>query len=203
MRKSITENDIHAMCAPLRLRNAIRTVTMKHIFLTGDIQIGKSTVIKKTLALLKLEYGGFCTYFGSDRPSPYRKLYINEASQPQICEEQNMVASFRRNHPPEVYPERFDRLGSEYLIRARAGANLIIMDECGNLEKEAAVFQTEILRTLDGEVPVLGVIKQSAGGWADQIRRHRRVSLFTVDVNNRDSLPAALAEMLRCRPHIA
>jgi nucleoside-triphosphatase len=45
---------------------------MKHIFLTGEIQIGKSTVIKKTLTLLKLEYGGFCTYFGSDRPSPCR-----------------------------------------------------------------------------------------------------------------------------------
>ena len=36
-----------------------------HIFLTGDVQVGKSTIIKKTLAALQLQgVGGFRSVLG-------------------------------------------------------------------------------------------------------------------------------------------
>ena len=59
---------------------------MTHIFLTGDIRIGKSTVIRKALLLLKPPdyagkpfFGGFRTYFGPDRTDPDRFLYRRTA----------------------------------------------------------------------------------------------------------------------------
>ncbi len=170
---------------------------MNHIFLTGEIQIGKSTVIRKTLARLKLKYGGFCTFFGPDRASPNHKLYISEASLPHYYEDENAIAFLRHNYRPEVYSERFDRLGSTYIKEARENAQIIIMDECGNLENKATVFQNEILRALDGDIPILGMVKLSAAGWVDNIRSHPKVTIITVDICNRDSLPGELDRMLR------
>ena len=40
-----------------------------HIFLTGDVQVGKSTIINKTLAALKIERpGGFRSVSVPDLP---------------------------------------------------------------------------------------------------------------------------------------
>jgi nucleoside-triphosphatase len=122
---------------------------------------------------------------------------MNEASLPPLYENENTVALFRYHHHPEVYSDRFNSLGSEFIKEARDTARIIIMDECGNLENNATVFQNELLYTLDGATPVLGVIKQSAAGWVDKIRGHPNVTIIPVDKSNRDSLPEALAGMLR------
>ena len=52
-----------------------------HIFLTGTVQIGKTTVIDKTLALLGVTAGGFRSYFGADRHCPsHHYLYMSSAA---------------------------------------------------------------------------------------------------------------------------
>ena len=170
---------------------------MKHIFLTGEIQVGKSTVIQNTLSLLTIKYGGFCTFFGNDRYEPEHCLYINEASGSRSISRENAVAYFSASGAPQPLPERFDALGTKYLAEAAANAKLIIMDECGNLERDAILFQDEILHILDGNTPVLGVLKLSASGWADKIRFHPSVNLITVDKANRDELPLVLYKILR------
>jgi nucleoside-triphosphatase len=177
---------------------------MTHIFLTGEIQIGKSTVINKTLSLLssadngeKPLYGGFRTYFGPDRSSPDRCLYINEASEPLSYDGRHIIARFQRYLPPEVLSHRFDTLGSSYVIAARRKAKLIIMDECGSLEAEALRFQETIFKTLNGNIPVFGVIKMSATGWVEILRSHPKIMLITVDESNRDVLPGMIWQMLQ------
>jgi nucleoside-triphosphatase len=167
-----------------------------HIFLTGDIQIGKSTVIRKTLALLQADFGGFCTYFGPDRENPDRRLYIRDAALPPVYDEDHMIARFYPARPPQVFPEVFDRLGVKFIREGQKSKRLILMDECGRLERDALAFQNEVLGALDGKTPVLGVVAKSAGDWADRIRRHPKVRLITVDSDNRNSLPALLAEMI-------
>jgi nucleoside-triphosphatase len=170
---------------------------MMKIFLTGEIQIGKSTVINKTLALLKITPGGFRTYFGPDREAPDRLLYLNAASEPKTYHDQNAIAVFAKDKPPYVLTEKFNTYGAELVRSASENASLILMDECGSLEKDALQFQNEILKTLAGETPVLGVVKPVSGGWTDFIRRHRQVKLITVTEDNRNSLPYLLAELLK------
>ena len=169
---------------------------MKHVFLTGEIQIGKSTVIDKTLALLNIPYGGFKTYFGPDRSEPERLLYLREAASPPVHDAEHAVVRFRRNAPPQVMTERFDTLGVSYIAGARGGSRLIVMDECGSLEREAVLFRREILSALDGDEPVLGVVKFSAKGWVDTLRYHPSVTLITVNAANRDALPHQLIDLL-------
>lgn len=169
-----------------------------HIFLTGEIQIGKSTVIHKTLDLLGITPQGFRTYFGPDRDEADRLLYLNSAAQPRTFNEEKAVARFRAGQSPEVLVERFDDYGARLIRGARAdsAAALVLMDECGSLESGALVFQREVLAALDGSKPVLGVVKLASRGWTDQIREHTKVALVTVTRENRDRLPGLLAHSL-------
>ncbi len=168
-----------------------------HLFLTGEIQIGKSTVLQKTLSLLNVPYGGFRTYFGPDRDQPDRYLYINDAALPKSYGEENAVARFRMDGPPIVYTERFDMLGVSTITKAASQARLIVMDECGALEWEARRFQKCVMDTLDGDIPILGVVKKAARGWTDGIRSHPGVRVITVEPHNRDALPEELAGWFR------
>lgn len=171
---------------------------MKHIFLTGEIQIGKSTVIQKTLAHLNVNYGGFHTYFSQDRAAADRRLYIHRAGENPLYDEEHRIAQFRPGKcPPRVFPERFNTLGTQYVLDAADGGGLIVMDELGELERDAGRFQAAVLAALEGGIPVLGVIKLSAGGWVDRLREHPSVDLVTVNVENRDALPERLAHALQ------
>ena len=166
------------------------------LFLTGEIQVGKSTVIAKTLMILKLTPKGFRTYFGPDRGFPDRLLYMNSADKPMIYTRGHAVAIFTKGNPPQILTEKFDTFGVELIRSARTSAKLILMDECGSLERDAHLFQKEILDTLEDSIPVLGVIKQANNGWTNIIRNHPNVRLFTVTAENRDELPQLLAEQL-------
>jgi Predicted nucleotide kinase len=167
-----------------------------HLFLTGEIQVGKSTVIAKTLSLLQADYAGFKTYFGSDRSLPNKLLYMCAAAEPYAFKEENAVVRFSAGQPPEVLTAKFNTYGAMLIRSARSRSQLILMDECGSLEREAFVFQREIINTLDGNIPVLGVIKLASTGWTEQIRNHPQVKLITVTKKNRSALPGILARQL-------
>ena len=166
---------------------------MKHIFLTGEIRIGKSTVIKKTLSLLGAKCGGFQTYFSENRLDDNRRLYIGEFGQlPSYDDEYEPASTDRRC----VLTERFDILGAQYILNAAKAADLIVMDELGKMERHARRFQSAVLESIEGRLPVFGVIRNSAGGWLNQIRQNPGVTIITVDEKNRDSLPELLAREL-------
>ncbi len=164
-----------------------------HIFLTGEIQVGKSTVITKTLPLLHKTIGGFKTYFGPDRDLPNKLLYMNSAILPNIYSEENAVARFREGHPPKTLTEKFNSYGTGLIRHAKTGSDLIIMDECGNLEQNAIQFQKEILDALDGDISIFGVVKLTSKGWTEQIRNHPKVTLIFVTKENREELPNIIA----------
>lgn len=166
-----------------------------HIFLTGEIQVGKSTVIAEALKLVNISYGGFKTYFGPDRSSEDRLLYMNAAEEQKIFTKENGIVHFKKDSLPEIMTEKFEIRGVELIRSAKANAHLIVMDECGNLEQDAFEFQNEIIKTLDSKKPVLGVIKLASTGWTDRIRKHPRVKLITVTLENRNELPGTLADL--------
>ena len=168
-----------------------------HIFLTGEVQIGKSTVIERTVSALSASVGGFRTGYGPDRPKTNRWLYLWDASSPPAYDETHGVVRFT-DHGIEVLPDRFNALGGGALRRAReTGANLILMDECGRFEEQAAVFQSELFAALERDTPVLGVVRQGFHGWLDAIRSHPKVILLAVTEDNRDTLPGQIVGLLR------
>lgn len=167
-----------------------------HIFLTGEIQIGKTTIIQKTIDLLNLEYGGFKTYFGPDRGQMNRLLYINSITEANVYSEEYGVVSFSEGSKPQVIDNRFDTFGTKLIQNAMNNNELIIMDECGKLERDSFEFQKQVLKALELDVPILGIIKLDSSGWVDNIRNHPKVQLITVTLGNRNELPKILYEKL-------
>lgn len=156
-----------------------------HLFLTGAVGCGKSTVIDKVLARQPLPVGGFRTGFGSDRGEVERALYLWSAASQPLRDEEHVVARFdSRGAAPR--PARFDALGVAALNCPWAG--LIVMDECGRLEREALRFQAVILAKLNGVVPVLGVVRQGFPGWTRAIVEHPDVEIIEVTAQNREEL---------------
>ncbi|BDF71697.1 hypothetical protein CE91St41_10760 [Oscillospiraceae bacterium] len=176
--------------------NLFLEVVPTHVFLTGAVQMGKSTVVDRVLARTALVPGGFCTAFGPDRASPERLLYLYPAAGPCRPEEGRVVARFTAGVPRPM-PERFDRLGCAAL--EAPGAQVLVMDECGRLEREALAFRAAVLALLDGDVPVLGVVREGLPGWTAAIAAHPAVRLVTVTKENRDSLPERLSLWLSAK----
>jgi len=168
-----------------------------HIFLSGTSGVGKSTVITKVLAQMNVTVGGFCSGYGPDRGEPDRLLYLWDAGEAPVFAEENAVARVADNRP-RVIQGRFDTLGCDALRRAReTGVELIVMDECGRLEREESRFRADVLTCLDGNIPVLGVIGRGEDEWLTAIRTCPNVTVLTVTENNRDSLPEQIHAMLK------
>lgn len=165
-----------------------------NIFLTGEVQIGKTTVIKRTIKLLDKNHGGFKTYFGPDRGLPNKLLYMNSAAEPNIFREEYGIVRFSESSKPQVIGNKFDLDGIKLIQEGRNSSELIIMDECGRFEEGSLKFQKEVLDSLEGNIPVLGVVNLRSSGWVEKIRNHPRVKLITVTEENRDELPMILVD---------
>lgn len=165
-----------------------------HVFLTGNIQVGKSTIIQKVIQALDIAPGGFLTGFGGTRRLPERTLYMNPAWEEPVYDEEHTVVRFEAGVPPLPDPEAFNRLGCRFLRQSRAWARLLVMDECGQLERNASEFQRCVLECLDQRIPVLGVLKKAPGQWLDQIRLHPAVTVIHIDEENRDEWASRLIE---------
>lgn len=163
-----------------------------HVFLTGALQVGKSTALRRALAMLPGQAGGFQTYFTTPREQPDRVLYMADICMAQTADDAQAIVRFGPGRPL-VDVDKFDRLGVACLAKARQNADIIVMDECGRLERDALGFQQAVLDALDGATPVLGVVRHDAGGWTEAIRSHPQVQVIEVTEMNRDALPSLLA----------
>ena len=171
---------------------------MKSIFLTGEVQTGKSTVIQKVLLLLpSLVYGGFRTVSAAPiTKGAMLDVFIEKAWEETTHDADHLVGSRLRKGLFIPHPEVFDAAGVEILASKPAGAALILMDELGTMENDSKLFQKAVMDTLDGPLPVIGVIKPKHTDFLDMIRTHPRSTIFEVTEENRDILPSRIAELL-------
>jgi nucleoside-triphosphatase THEP1 len=185
-----------------------------HIFLTGDKQAGKTTIIWEFLSRSGLRADGFMTYwepvYSAERAeasvandslrgsSPDgaggRNLYLSPFSmEPHSVKRHLVMREGRRELPPAENrmrtsdPGIFDVHGTEILGNS-GRLDVIVMDELGFLESESALFQQAVLRRLSGEVPILGVIQPAPTEFLDRVRGHPRVTLREIRPDNRDMI---------------
>ena len=158
---------------------------IKNIFLTGDIQVGKTTMIKRILRETGLRYGGFATipYYKKDI---LRGFMLNSLN-PQERNEAAAVIGYNSEGSWKAVPEMFDEFGSEIIRDSMQGdLQVIIMDELGFFESEAAVFQATVHACLDAAIPVLGVVKAKSTSFLDSVRARKDTSVLTVGTVDRE-----------------
>ncbi len=154
---------------------------MTHLFLTGQKGAGKSTLIRGLLAEETGRLGGFFTVRHEGG------VYLLPAAKERTFTPESLL--FRCGHGGD--PARFDDLGCAALADT-AGCRLLVMDELGPHEEAALRFQAAVFRTLDGSIPILGVLQQAQSQFLDRIARHPRVTVLTVTEENRNTLAAEL-----------
>ena len=81
---------------------------------------------------------------------------------------------------------RFDTLGTAAL--AQRYGDVLLMDELGPAESQAAAFCGAVLAALDGDMPVLGVLQKADTAFLRAVASHPRVRVVTVTEENRDRL---------------
>lgn len=173
----------------------------KHIFLTGQRQIGKSTAINRFLETASTstgEPGGFRT-IGIDLPEGGSNVHIVSASAPRP-NKSNIVmyrppqsGAGKTGFMPTIYTDTFDEEGVRLLKKSRS-SRLILMDELGFAESRAQDFILAVLDALNGDIPVLGVTRAQDTEFLNKVRNHPNVRSVTVTRENRDDIPAMLID---------
>lgn len=165
---------------------------MKNIFITGDIRIGKTTVIKKVLDLLNKNYennikiGGYkcCRNIIVENHLTKYEFFLvslSDLSSYKIIE--NRVINNSDN--VEIFTGNFN-LYSKKLNDDLKNCHLIILDEIGCAESNSYEFIHSLNKVLDSDKAVLGVLKKKNCSLIHDIKKRDDLLLLEVDENNRN-----------------
>ena len=167
----------------------------RHIFLTGEKQVGKSTLVSAVLAATKLKYSGLRSISVFDEKND-RNVYLISASK-DSAETPALVGVCSQHHITQRNPEVFDDVGCR-LLDFRPGTELVIIDEIGNMECDAHRYSERILSLMERtDIRILGVLQKMARtDLAAAIRQHPNVRMIEVTPENRDNLVLVLSELL-------
>ena len=160
----------------------------RHLFLTGERQVGKSTLLRALIAQASLACAGFETkpFFVDGE----RRGFVMHGLVPMPPFENDCVISVRlgeRRSAP-VLPA-FEENGVEILRRSLAdNAPFLLMDELGRLERDATAFAAHVRACLNGGKRVLGVLQRCDAPLPREIAAREDVLLLTVTPENRGAL---------------
>ena len=152
----------------------------EHLFFTGRKGVGKSTLVRT--AIEGKRAGGFFTKWVEgvlERPS----VHLLRAGTADVPSAENFL--FYCGSGADM--QQFDKLGCGALADT-AGCEVLVMDELGPHEEQAAAFRQAVLRALEGDVPVVGVLQQAESAFLRQVASHPNVRVVTVTEENRDAL---------------
>lgn len=172
-----------------------------HVFLTGPVQIGKSTLIEQALqALAPLRVGGFYTISAPPQPDGSRPVHLYPADEAVRLAGEGNCVGIRRASGITSFPAAFETAGLAALAGTQ-GCELLVMDEIGRMERDAQRYTARILELLDAAVPILGVVQRQADTpLACAVRAHPRVRLLHVTQDNRSTLLPTILSTLSTTP---
>ena len=167
-----------------------------HIFLTGDVQIGKSTVINKVLDKLNVPIKGFRTYGAEYKEDGSSVVYISPAD--NLNDKTIVAVRYGDGHTKmEVNKDAFETKGVQILKDSlNSDCDLILMDEIGFMESHFEGFKDAIRDVLNSNKNILGVVRNKDTDFLNEVRNHASVKVVIVDKDNRDDLPETIVNML-------
>ena len=167
----------------------------KHLFLTGEKQVGKSTLLRKLIKQKQLDCAGFETqafYLGNER----RGFTLHGRVEMPPFENDCIVCARIGEKKAAPVLETFNQNGVAILQKSLESASpYILMDELGRLESKAQDFCVQILRTLDGKKRVLGVLQKCDSALIREIMDRPDVTVLTVTSENREALLETICEV--------
>ena len=166
LRKEAEQRISERLEPAIQIMNQIRENTMNrskepvHVFLTGEKQVGKSTLVSAVLFSVGLKYSGLRSISVFDEKND-RNVYLVPAgggsNEPAV-----LAGVCSNRHITERHPEVFDEVGCR-LLDFDEDTELVVIDEIGNMEREAKRYSDKIMSLLDRtDVRILGVLQKKA-----------------------------------------
>ncbi len=170
---------------------------MKQVYLlTGRPGMGKTSLIKQAVAVVKDEAGGFYT-------EEIRSQGVRQGFRLVTLDGQEVILAHINIHSPYrvskygVDIDSLDRVGVSALHKAVRQCDLVVIDEIGKMELFSANFRRAISQMIDGGKRILGTIMLSPNPWADAIKRQPQVNLVTVTRTNYQDVLEGLLHWLK------
>ncbi len=159
---------------------------MKNLFLTGEIGVGKSTLLKKLIEKINTSIGGYVT----ERVINNNILKYNLISLYDGTEEYSIskMPLNRHSNNPEVFLSSFNEGAFSILEKSFCERDIVVMDELGFMESKAYRFQDIVFKLLDSSNAVIGVLKKRDCEFLNNIRSRKDVVIIEVTEENRDTL---------------
>lgn len=159
-----------------------------HLFFTGKRNIGKSTLVKYLIRNYT-KLGGFITYKATGwHPEHATVHFLDLSSSNSEIKETNLLFVCNKGIEQKGI-DRFNRLGCEALNKSIENqVDIIVMDELGPHEEKAVLFQKQVVRVLNQNIPIIGVLQDSESAFLDKIKNHKRVKVVEVTEKNRKQL---------------
>lgn len=154
---------------------------MTHIVLSGKHSAEKTAMIRRLLNAAARPVYGFVTQKLPPAPDGFHPVYLHPAAQTsRAYRTENLVGICNRREQC-VHPEVFDTLGVSLIEQAKPDG-ILVMNELGFMEANAAAFCQTVLAALDGEIPILAAIKERSDiAFLQQIRAHPNVLLCSLN----------------------
>lgn len=138
-------------------------MSKQHLFLTGRVQEGKSTLIRRLIGGYTDQIGGYSSQrllgengetVGFRIVPAIDAMELTKAYSPEL---EDVFLSFK-NKIVKKNPEVFSTSGIKFL-QNNLHKKLILLDEIGGMELMVPDFRQELYKTLSGDIPCLGVLK--------------------------------------------
>jgi len=171
---------------------------VKHLFLSGSINVGKSTIIQdivRNMEVDKEQIGGFYTkaYIRNGKVVGFYIEPINyKLKTPDIYE--RLIGYTPDGKMWLGMESTFESFGTSILNCCLVNNyKLIIMDELGFFENDAKCFQEKVHQVLSSNNRIIGCIKTLSTPFMDSIRKRKDVEEIAVTRKNRDSMAQELS----------
>jgi nucleoside-triphosphatase len=90
-----------------------------------------------------------------------------------------------------------ERVGVAALERAAKQGRVVIIDEIGKMELFSETFKRAVLAAIDGQTPVVATVTARPHPWVDALKARSNVTLWWVQVDNRDKMALQVLDWLR------
>jgi len=165
----------------------------KNIFLTGAPSSGKTTVIKKVIAGLKLAATGF--YTEEERVAGRRVGFLMKTldGKSGYLGHQDIQSDFHiRRYGVSI--GNIETIAVPAI--APAEGKVIILDEIGKMECFSEVFRKAAVNALDSQNFVVGTITFGGDDFIQGIKNREDIEIHEVTPENRDSLPEKILKKI-------
>lgn len=171
---------------------------IKNILLTGEINVGKSTIINKMIAkhFSDSVIAGFKTlpFYEQDEVKGY---YIEDQCKigvkPMV---DNIVGKiFEKEHRCYGITDTFENKGVKILDHAlNTKVDIILLDELGFFENNSENFKKRIIEVFKSHTRVIGVLKKKDTEFLNSIKSREDILVIEVTKGNRDNIEAIIED---------